>query len=172
MARSSDEAADDPTTERVIVTIDGLEALSAIGESLDRIRKSIDWWLSNRRRDEWLPVQPVTTLPDAAATPTTVQSLRTVAPDGRPMPLCHHPVPTAPDTQTATAPAEGLDDETQFCCEAPDLQWTGDPHFPGVACMNCGYIVADCGSVVMQPSPEADPDPEPQEQQRALFSDD
>jgi hypothetical protein len=62
---------------------------------------------------------------------------------------------------------DGIEDETQFCCEAPDLQWTGGPQFPGVACQNCGYTVADCGSVVMQPSPQADP--EPKEEQRALF---
>lgn len=39
--------------------------------------------------------------------------------------------------------------------------------FP-VARQNCGYIVADCGSVVMQPSPQAEPDPDPKEQQRDI----
>lgn len=171
MARSSDRDADDTGTERVIVNIDGLQELTAIREALDGIRQDIDWWIKNHRPEHWLPVQPVTTMPADAvvslpnAKGSDVQSAvtRHHAPDT---------VPPQPTIKTATAPNEDLDDDTHFCCHAPDLQWTGNAHFPGVACQTCGYIVADCGSVVMQSSPEADPDPEPQEQQRALFSDD
>ena len=36
-----------------------------------------------------------------------------------------------------------------YCCESPDLQWTGDPEVPGVECRKCGYIVAQAGSVAM-----------------------
>lgn len=169
MARSSDRDADDRGAERVIVDIDGLQELSAIREALDGIREDIDWWLKNHRREQWLPIQPITSMPaDPLAADWAQRVNKFTAAD---LPNNSAPAKSIPPT-SPPSPESGIDDETHFCCETPNLQWTGNPHVPGVVCMNCGYIVADCGSVVMQPSPEADPDPEPQEQQRALFSDD
>lgn len=167
MARSSERHADDPAVERVIVNIDGLEELAALRDALDGIRRDIDWWINNHRPEQWLPVQPITTMP-AAAVASLPNHQRNTVPS---VEARTHPRATStpePRPHTAAGPVESCDDETQFCCDAPDLQWTGDPQFPGVACMNCGYMVADCGSVVMQPSPEADP--EPKEQQRDLFA--
>lgn len=173
MAPSREPETDDTGVDRVIINIDGVDELSAIREALDGIRDDFAWWFNNHRREQWLPMQPITSMPIDPLAPNWAERLNkftaadlpgnTVSnpPHGRPR----------PETPQATQPAEGLDDETQFCCEAPDLQWTGNAHIPGVACMNCGYIVADCGSVVMQPSPEADPDPEPKEEQRGLFAD-
>src|SRR5258708_2730640 len=51
-------------------------------------------------------------------------------------------------TGDPTPPAElGSRDPEQlaFCCETPDLQWTGEPDSAGVACLNCGYVVAQVG---------------------------
>lgn len=166
MVRSSDRVAEDTGVERVIVNIHGLDELVAIREALDGVRQDIDWWINNHRPEQWLPVQPVTTVPANLLAPTRDDRSSNL-PAARELARVS---PTPPPPQTATAPNDSPNEETQFCCEAPDLQWTGAPLFPGVACMNCGYIVADCGSVVMQPSPEADPDPEPKDQQRALFA--
>ncbi|HET6884200.1 MAG TPA: hypothetical protein VFI31_28865 [Pirellulales bacterium] len=152
-------AGDDDDTERVIVNIDGLEELTAIRESLDGIREDFDWWLKNHRREQWLPMQPITSMPVDPLAPDWAERLNrfsaadlseNLAPDVR---------QPQPQSDNAIATEGRIDDETQFCCDAPNLQWTGDPQFPGVACQNCGYIVADCGSVVMHPSPQADPDP-------------
>lgn len=164
MAPSPDIDTDDAGVQRMVVNINGFEELTAIREALDGIRQDIDWWINNHPRDQWLPVQPVTSVPAHLFAPAN---------DSRSsnLPATHEaaratPTPK-PRSQTSTAPNDSPNAEAQFCCDAPDLQWTGDPHFPGVACMNCGYIVADCGSVVMQASPEADP--EPKDQQRDLF---
>lgn len=172
MTRSPDRHADGTGTEHVIVDIDGLDELSAIREALDGIRDDVAWWLRNHRQEQWLPVQPITSMPlDPLAQDWAERLNKVTAAD-----LPDNASPNRPERLQRSQPprptraAEGLDDETQFCCEAPDLQWTGNAHVPGVACMNCGYIVADCGSVVMQPSPEADPDPEHKEQQRGLFA--
>lgn len=168
MAPSPDIDIGEPGVERVIVNIDGLDELSAIREALDGIREDIDWWLNNHRREQWLPIQPITSMPlDPTAADWSERLNRFSTADvpamtAREQPLCE-PRPTQP------AMADAIDGDRHFCCEHPDLKWTGDPQFPGVECMNCGYIVADCGSVVMQRSPEADP--EPKEQQRALFAD-
>jgi hypothetical protein len=65
--------------------------------------------------------------------------------------------PLAPDASTPDAiaaadirPAEGSN-AAEYCCDAPRLTWNGDPDYPGIACANCGYIVAEQGSVAMWP---------------------
>lgn len=170
MTRSRDQEAGNTGADRVVVNIDGLQELASIRQALDGIRDDIAWWINNRRGDQWLPVEPYTAMPDAALASRPDDQTN----DAPSATARNHPrgtPPPQPLSKTAAARNESLDDDTQFCCEAPDLHWTGDPLRPGVACMNCGYVVADCGSVVMQPSPEADPDPEPKEQQRGLFTD-
>jgi hypothetical protein len=42
------------------------------------------------------------------------------------------------------------DDGALYCCDRPRLAWNGDPDAPGVACENCGYVVADMGNVVIR----------------------
>lgn len=171
MARSTDRDTGAPDTDpRVIVNIDGLDELSAIREALDAIRDDVAWWLNNHRREHWLPVQPITSMPVDPLAPDWAERLNKFTAADLPgnahaNRAAEHETPKRPPSA-----AEGIDNGTQFCCDAPDLQWTGNPHVPGVACMHCGYIIADCGSVVMQPSPEADPDPELKEQQRDLFA--
>ena len=39
-------------------------------------------------------------------------------------------------------------DQLVYCCDAPDLQWEGEPGTPGVRCRACGYIVAESGETV------------------------
>lgn len=172
MTRSSNERTDGANADGVSVTIDGFAELSAIRETLDAIRDDIAWWINNHRDDHWLPVQPIASMPLQSLAPGWADTVhpRTAA----------EPPPNANATRVAPATtsdaprssADGVDLETHFCCEAPELQWTGNPQFPGVACQNCGYIVADCGSVVMHPPPEADPDTAPKGQQRGLFAED
>lgn len=163
MVRTADQHTKEADVDR---RIDGLDELSAIREALDGIRDDVAWWLNNHRREQWLPVQPITSMPLDPLAPDWAQRLNTVT--AADVPDASREQLAAPNTPLYAE--RSIDNETQFCCDAPDLQWTGNPHFPGVACMNCGYIVADCGSVVMQPSQEADADPEPKEQQRDLFA--
>lgn len=171
MAPSPDRDIDDAGTERVIVNIDGLDELGSIREALDGIRDDIEWWIKNHRREQWVPMQPITSMPiDPLATDWSDRLNKLSAadlPDNR----ARQRDEAQQSSQKPATADDGIDDERHFCCQQPDLQWTGDPQFPGVECMNCGYVVADCGSVVMHSSPQADPDPEPKEQQRALFAD-
>lgn len=169
MTRSSEQKGGDADVDRVIVNIDGLDELAAIREALDRIRDDLDWWMNNHRREQWLPVQPITSMPLDPLAPDWADRVNARTAADLPEKAPRTWPPPSPSSSAAAAD-ERIDDETQFCCETPDLQWTGNPHVPGVACQNCGYIVADCGSVVMQPVPDADPDPNPKEQQRPLFA--
>lgn len=169
MTRSSEQPTDSATVDRDSLSIEALEELSAIRETLDRIREDIDWSLKNQRREQWLPVQLITSMPADPLAPDWAERLNRFTAADLPDSTASKHEPPQRHLDTSDTPASALDDETQFCCEAPDLQWTGHPQSPGVACQNCGYIVADCGSVVMQPSAQADPDPEPKEEQRNLF---
>lgn len=170
MSRSPETRSNEAGADRIIVNIDGFQELSAIREALDGIRQDIDWWINNHPGEQWLPVQPITSMPVDSAAPDWAERLnKLTATDPPENSQSKQRTPRSAPLPDPIA-TDGLDDETQFCCEAPELQWTGDPYFPGVACQNCGYIVADCGSVVMQPSPQADPDPEPKEEQRGLFA--
>jgi hypothetical protein len=157
--------------ERLTEQLDNVgQELAGIRETLDTIRDDIAWWLKNQRREQWLPVQPITSMPVDPAAPDWADRLnRFTAADVPTGNQQNMPEPHVAPSRRADA-ADGIDDESQFCCDAPDLQWMGNPELPGVACQNCGYIVADCGSVVMQPSSQADPEPEPKEQQRNLFA--
>ena len=56
--------------------------------------------------------------------------------------------------KTHAAPSEPVghavdDGQDSYCCDRPKLTWNGDPDAPGVACENCGYVIADNGSVVI-----------------------
>lgn len=155
MSRSHESTNDDPA-ERVIVNIDGLEELSAIREALDGIRRNIDWWLSNHRRDQWLPVKPITSMPVDPLATNWAERLNTFTADDLQKNSSSTQRTPRSAPQHAATTTDGIDDEPLFCCESPNLQWTGDPDFPGIACANCGYTAVDCGSVVMSPAP-ADP---------------
>jgi hypothetical protein len=171
MAASPDRDTDDASVERVIVNIDGLDELSAIREALDGIREDIDWWIKNHRREQWAPIQRITSMPiNPLAADWSERLNEFTAADLSGAPAHGRPKPRTPEQ---AAMAEDIDDDRHFCCEQPDLQWTGDPPFPGVACQNCGYTVADCGSVVLHPAPDDPPDAEANEPagpaQQALF---
>lgn len=63
--------------------------------------------------------------------------------------------------------------ESPYCCDRPRLAWNGDPDAPGVACENCGYVIADNGSVVIwrdedEASTDGKPE-EPEQRQGSLF---
>lgn len=45
------------------------------------------------------------------------------------------------------AALEGVD-QLVYCCESPELQWSGEPDAPSVVCRACGYVVAEYGEVV------------------------
>ena len=38
---------------------------------------------------------------------------------------------------------EGVQQGIPYCCDAPRLVWHGDSEAPGIACANCGYVLAD-----------------------------
>lgn len=72
-------------------------------------------------------------------------------------------------------PTEDCDTEA-YCCAEPNLQWHGDPDAPGIACANCGYLVAEMGSVLIwrgetdeQQANQADQPAEPEQHQGELF---
>jgi hypothetical protein len=155
MSRSREPTNDD-AADRVIVKIDGLEELSAIREALDGIRQNIDWWMSNHHRDQWLPVKSITSMPIDPLATDWAERLNTFTSDDLPKNSSSKQRTPLSAPQHGANATDGIDDEARFCCEAPDLQWTGDPDFPGIACANCGYTAVDCGSVVMSPAP-ADP---------------
>jgi hypothetical protein len=39
-------------------------------------------------------------------------------------------------------------EELVYCCTEPQLAWEGDPDAPSVVCRQCGFVVAEFGSVV------------------------
>lgn len=86
--------------------------------------------------------------------------------------------PLAPDTTIAdvrspsrrTAPAPELTETAGFgpyCCDRPNLQWNGNPDAPGIGCENCGYLVAEQGSVVMWRNESPDPSAAPRSKSKA-----
>ena len=40
-------------------------------------------------------------------------------------------------------------DNNVYCCDSPRLAWQGAPDAPGVACENCGYLVAEEGNILI-----------------------
>lgn len=69
--------------------------------------------------------------------------------------------------------AQSVDGGT-YCCDQPRLEWNGDPDTPGVACANCGYVIAENGSVVIwrdesDAAEAADRPAEPEQRQGSLF---
>jgi hypothetical protein len=58
--------------------------------------------------------------------------------------------PLAPDADyqpyCPQHPSE-LPDGLLYCCESPRLAWRGPPDLPGIACENCGYLVAEEGNI-------------------------
>jgi hypothetical protein len=86
--------------------------------------------------------------------------------------------PLAPDTAApGSPPLDHHDSEDSegvtYCCEAPALRWNGDPDYPGIACENCGYLVAENGSVTIwrddPDKPNADGPAKPEQRQGSLF---
>lgn len=64
--------------------------------------------------------------------------------------------------------------ESPYCCDQPRLEWNGDPDTPGVVCANCGYVIAENGSVVIwrdesDAAEAADRPAEPEQRQGSLF---
>jgi DNA-directed RNA polymerase subunit RPC12/RpoP len=83
----------------------------------------------------------------------------------------------APTPSSTTSLPENQDEEAEqleYCCSEPSLQWHGDPDTPGIACANCGYLIAEAGQVLIwrDTSEEAAEEPaKPQgPQQQTLWS--
>lgn len=80
------------------------------------------------------------------------------------------------EVQAGDRPQENRDaaETTEYCCDSPRLAWNGDPDYPGVACENCGYVVAELGSLVIlqtddEPPEPSEAEPHSSEQQAQLF---
>lgn|GEM_PF-6246107 len=70
--------------------------------------------------------------------------------------------PLAPDAgDVSDESAEAADESLEYCCVRPQLSWHGDPESPGIACENCGYLVAEQGSVLIWRADEPGSDSEP-----------
>lgn len=168
-------AGEEGSAERLILSTDGVDKLTGIRETLDEIRDDIGWWLKNNRQEQWGPIQPITSMPKDPTAPDWADRVNKFTAADLPDHRSHHPPDSRRASKACNEVASDIDEESQFCCDAPDLQWTGDPQFPGVACLNCGYTVADCGTVVVYPVPDAGEnvdDPGPTHQQQKLFGDD
>lgn len=95
-------------------------------------------------------------------------------------PLAPDMRPAAPRQRATSSPIEDAMDDAPdqaesgpYCCERPRLSWNGDPDSPGVACENCGYVIAENGSVVIwrdedEASTDGKPE-EPEQRQGSLF---
>lgn len=49
-------------------------------------------------------------------------------------------------------------DENLYCCDSPRLAWHGAPDSPGIACTNCGYVVAEEGNILIWRDDPGSPD--------------
>lgn len=65
--------------------------------------------------------------------------------------------------------AELAEEMEQYCCAEPKLEWNGDPDHPGVACANCGMVVAENGSIVTYTEEELQELRQSKDRQTSLF---
>ncbi len=69
---------------------------------------------------------------------------------GQPPPRPVDPLAPDADPQPDCTPAAiEASDENQYCCDSPHLTWHGSPDAPGIACENCGFIVAEEGNILI-----------------------
>jgi hypothetical protein len=166
---------DDETIASLTASLDEVQdELAGIRRVVDEIQGDLEWVTRNPRADEWRPIQPITSIPfNPLAADWAERVNRFTAAD---IPQAESLAePATASTAAGDGPAEDDDDAEQlvFCCDSPALIWTGHPDYPGVGCANCGYMVADCGSVVMSPPPDVHgcelPLEPPGPEQRQLF---
>lgn len=119
-------------------------------QALDEIRVDLQHTLHNRPLDDDGPCNR----PDAGGQP----------------PPQHGPSDgaTAPESPDESDAVETM----RYCCEQPHLEWYGDPRAPGIHCVSCGYIVADCGEILIYVHPtddESSVDVATQDPQKSLW---
>lgn len=68
---------------------------------------------------------------------------------GKPPPPPRDPLAPDADYVLPRTQVAEVSDELLYCCDSPALAWHGPTDAPGIACTNCGYLVADEGSVVI-----------------------
>lgn len=95
---------------------------------------------------------------------------------GKPPPAPVDPLAPDADLHQPQAPRPSRDetDSAEYCCDCPRLTWNGNPDAPGIACENCGYVVAEMGQVAIwrdEPGTPATDTPaaEPEQRQGKLF---
>jgi hypothetical protein len=127
-----------PDAPEVTAAVERLtEEVAAVREVLDGIREEIQWAVRNGAGRRW------TAQDDADADDGIVAGDAHSArrnDDSR----SRHVLVDAQQFARAMEDVEQL----VYCCEAPDLRWNGDPDRPGVACAECGFVVAENGAVV------------------------
>lgn len=127
--------------------------------SLDEIRDDVAWAVR----------QVLATGYQVSGTPAP-EPRDPLAPDM--FPSASVPQRDAPVCEHAMDPADESV-ESSYCCDRPRLAWNGDPEAPGVACENCGYVIAENGSVVIWRDEDDEPADtaatEPEQRQGNLF---
>lgn len=144
-----DQLAELPTTVERLT-----QELVVLRRVMDEIREDIGWAVRNA--PDLIPAlgaRRITSMPLDPCAPDWSERLNRLTPADLPP----EPGASAARPQKVLVRAEDFEramesvEQLVYCCESPDLQWTGDPEYPGVECRKCGYIVAEAGSVEMTP---------------------
>lgn len=153
-----------PTTK---VTAGDVQDLAVAVEQLTEEARLLRMALDEIRDDVvWATRQVLAAGYEVSGTPPPAQR-DALAPHAEPQPL---------QSKRTSQPIESAAESGPYCCDRPNLRWNGDPDMPGVACENCGYVIAEGGSVVIwRDEPEestpnaAEQSAEPEQRQGSLF---
>lgn len=175
----AESALDDLST--LPATVENLTSeVRALRQVLDEIRDEIGWATRNLPEAvASLGGRRITSMPVDPCEPDWAERVNRFTPADLP----GSQPPESPRGTTIHVDAEQFAkamesvEQLVYCCESPELAWTGDPEQPGVECRQCGYIVAEAGSVTMNPADDetekkSRPEPDHSKQNRFEESDD
>jgi hypothetical protein len=137
MAKNSKNQDTIGDSQELAIAIEQLtDELRAALQSIDELRDDVVWAVRNLIGN--LPPQPPTILSSMPADPTAADwpdRLNRFSSNGDPEPL-----PTL--SARAFIWPDDSAERARFCCESPELEWTGDSDDPSIVCAACGEIVA------------------------------
>ncbi len=110
------------------------DEMQVLQEAVDELREQLEYALAMRHRSKmhgcrhersrafrWIRLPPIG------------RRVNSINPYGTP--------------QVTPNSAEASPESEPYCCPQPRLTWHGDPDAPGIACENCGYMVAEEGNI-------------------------